>query len=205
MPAKTKKDDSKISFFGEIDLNDQGKIKSDMPAWYLERQIDEMEEGVSRKERMLKMGTVDPEVAPRMREEVKAERKKLEMIKGGRPNLTGTRKDTCFKVWENLGRQIGDSMPTRKQAKDGLVNPYDEMKRLKNKHITVNPEIAAACGVTPHQGKITGDEANKCYQILGKALGENTSVEALRKDGGHPAHESIHELTKLILEGRDVK
>jgi hypothetical protein len=33
MPVKAKKESSKIQFFGEVDLNDQGGIKSDMPAW----------------------------------------------------------------------------------------------------------------------------------------------------------------------------
>ena len=43
-------------------------------------------------------------------------------------------------------------MPTRKKAKDGLVNPQNELKRLKTKHITISPEIAAACGVRADHG-----------------------------------------------------
>ena len=96
-------------------------------------------------------------------------------------------------------------MPTRKQAKDGLVDPYRELKRLKTKHIKIDPEIAKACGVKAVQGKISGDEANKCYQILGKALGENTIVEVLRKDGNSEAYQSIHDLTRAILDGRKIK
>jgi hypothetical protein len=188
MPVKAKKESSKIQFFGEVDLNDQGGIKSDMPAWYLERHIEEMEEGILRKETALQNRTVDPEVVPRMREEVKAERAKLKQIKEGKPDLNDTQRDKCAATYESLRGQIKDSMPTRKQAKDGLVDPYNEMKRLKSKHITISPEMAKAC-----------------YQILGKTLGESTSVEELRKDGGHPAQESIHDLTKLILEGREVR
>lgn len=205
MPVKAKKESSKIQFFGEVDLNDQGGIKSDMPAWYLERHIEEMEEGILRKETALQNRTVDPEVVPRMREEVKAERAKLKQIKEGKPDLNDTQRDKCAATYESLRGQIKDSMPTRKQAKDGLVDPYNEMKRLKSKHITISPEMAKALGVKAVQGKISGDEANKCYQILGKTLGESTSVEELRKDGGHPAQESIHDLTKAILEGRGIR
>jgi hypothetical protein len=83
MPAKAKEESGKIQFFGEVDLNEQGGIKSDMPAWYLERQIEDMEEGIRRKETALRNRTVDPEVVPRMREEVKAENEKLKLIKAG--------------------------------------------------------------------------------------------------------------------------
>jgi len=208
MPAKAqevKKEESKIQFFGEIDLNDQGGIKSDMPAWYLERHIEYMEEDIARKERQIQMGTVDPEVLPRMREEVKAERKKLRKITDSKPNLTDKQRDRCFRAHERLGKHIQDTMPTRKQTKDGLVDPYNEMKRMKTKHVPFDPELAAACGAKPVHGKITGDEANKCYQILGKAIGESTSVEALRRDGNTEAYQTMHDLTQAILQGKEIK
>lgn len=200
-----KKEESKIQFFGEVDLNDEGGIKSDMPAWYLERHIEYMEEDIARKERQIKLGTVDPEVLPRMREEVKAERIKLRKITDSKPNLTPGQRDRVFKAWERLGKRIQATMPTRKQSKDGIVDPYTEMKRMKTKHVAFDPELAAACGAKPIHGKITGDEANKCYQILGRAIGESTSVEALRRDGNTEAYQTMHDLTQAILKGKEIK
>jgi tellurite resistance protein len=206
MPAKqTEEKSSKIQFFGEVDLSKEGKIISDMPAWYFDVHIADLEEGVAKKERALERGTVKADQIPMIREQVKAEREKLKLIERSRPNLNSTQENMCYKVYQNLERQIKDSMPTRKQAKDGLVNPQQELKRLKEKHITINPEVAAACGVHASRGKVTGDEANKCYQILGRALKSNTNVEALRKDGNSEAYQTMHDLTQAILKGKEVE
>jgi len=62
------------------------------------------------------------------------------------------------------------------------------MKRMKTKHIQIDPQMAAALGVKPVHGKISGDEANKCFQILGKFLGESTNIESLRRDGNSEAY-----------------
>ncbi len=203
MPAK--KESSKIQFFGEIDLNDQGGIKSDMPAWYLESQVESMEEEIHRKETSLANNRVTAEQVPMMREELKREKAKLEQIKQSKPNLSDAEKDRCYKAYQSLRKQIQDSMPTRKQAKDGLVNPRDELKRLKGKHIKISPELASSLGVKSDHGKISGDQANKCFQILGKALGEPTNPETLRRDGNSEAYQSIHDLTKMIMDGREVR
>jgi hypothetical protein len=211
MPAaktKTKgtRDTSKIQFFGEVDLNKDGQITSQVPAWYLGPHIDAMETGIRRKEMQIERGAVESDQVPRLKAEIKRERTKLEAIKSSKPILTDAQKDRCASTYKSLGEQIKDTMPTRKETRQGLVNPHDELDRLKGKkHIKIDTQLAAACGVKPVHGKITGDEANKCYKILGKALGENTNVERLRKDGGHPAQESIHELTKLILDGREAR
>ena len=208
MPAKkaAEVEKSKIQFFGEVDLSKEGRIISDMPAWYFDVHIADLEEGVAKKERALKRGTVKADQVPMLREQIKAEREKLEQIERSRPNLNTMQENMCNKVYQNLERQIKDSMPTRKQAKDGLVNPQHELKRLKDvKHITINPEVAAACGVHAHRGKINGDEANKCYQILGRALDRNTNVEALRKDGNSEAYQSMNDLTQAILGNKEVR
>lgn len=205
MPKEEKETkEDKIRFFGEVDLNQQGGIKSDMPAWYFDVHIEELEEGIRKKQRMLDTGAVEIDQIPLLRSQIEGESKKLKEIISSRPHLTDKQRDTCYKVYQNLARQIADTMPTRKETKDGLVNPQNELKRLKTKHITINPEIASACGVKAHQGKITGDEANKCYQILGKMLGENTMVERLRKDSQIEAYKTTHDLVEKILRGMEV-
>lgn len=192
--------EDKIVFFGEVDLNKDGKITSDMPAWYMRAHIEELEQNIVRKESMLKRGGFEQDQIPVIKAEIEADRDKLKKIENSRPKLAGKNKDRVVRAYESLGKQIGESMPTRKETKDGLVSPYDEMKRLKEKHIKISPELAAACGCKPVQGKITGDEANKCYQIMGRALGENTNVERLRRDTGVESYKTENEYLKKILD-----
>lgn len=202
MPRKGKVND--FTFFGEIDLNDKGGIRSDTPAWYFDVHIDELEESIARKKRMVENHLVEPDVALRMREEIKVEGEKLKAIKSSQPRLTGAQTDLCSTTYQDLGRQIRDSMPTRKEDQDGLVSPHQELKRMKTKHINIDPTVALACGCKPVNGKITGDEANKCYKIIGKQLGENTTVERLRRDGGGEAYKTMNNLAQAILEGRQI-
>jgi tellurite resistance protein len=154
----------------------------------------------------LKRGNVEPDQIPGLKADIEREKEKLEAIVNSKPALNSTQKDRCASMYESLGKQIKDSMPTRKETKQGLVNPHDELRRLKGKkHISVDTQMAAACGVKPVHGKITGDEANKCYKILGKMLDENTNVERLRRDGDSEAYQSMNELTQAILDGREIR
>lgn len=199
---ETEKD--KIRFFGEVDLNDKGGRISDIPSWCLNVHMEEMEEGIARKQRQIDMGIVAPESVYAMREEIKMEKERLDSVKSGKPELTGTQKDKCFNAYKLLGERIRDTIPTRKEMNDGLVNAHDELKRMKDKHISISPEIAKACMVKSVNGKISGDEANKCYRILGAALGENISPERLRRDGGGEAYKSMEALTQAILQGKKI-
>ena len=198
-------EDGKIRFFGEVDLNSQGGRTSDVPAWCFDVHIDEMEESIARKQRQIELGIVAPDSVHLMKEEIRAEREKLELIKSSKPELTGSQKDKCYNAYKVLGERIADTLPTRKEMQDGLVNPHDELKRMKSKHISISPEIAKACMVKPVNGKISGDEANKCYRILGAALGEDVSTERLRRDGGGEAYKTMESLTRAILEGKKIK
>ena len=198
-------EEGKIQFFGEVDLNEKGGRISDVPSWCLDVHIDEMEEGINRKRRQLEMGIVAQESAHMMREEIKMEQERLDLIKAGKPELTGNQKDKCHSAYQRLAERIRDTQPTRKEMNDGLVSAHDELKRMKDKHISISPEIAKACMVKPVHGKISGDEAAKCYRILGAALGENTSTERLRRDGGGEAYKSMEALTQAIIEGKKIK
>ena len=195
--------ESKIQFFGEIDMDDRtGDIRSDMPAWFFDVHIDNLRENIERKARAVKLNLYAPDQILREKEEITVLRERLKEIEDSRPMLSDTQKDQCAKAYESLKKQIRDTMPTRKEAKDGLVSPHAELKRLKTKHISINPAIAKACGVHVVHGKISGDEAAKCYQILGKRLDENISVEKLRRDGNSEAYQSMNDLTRAILAGK---
>jgi len=198
-------EEGKIRFFGEVDLNEKGGRISDIPSWCLDVHIDEMEEAIGRKRRQIEMGIIPQEQIYSMKEEIRMEQERLDKIKDGKPVLTGTQKDKCYSAYKKLAERISETLPTRKEMNDGLVNAHDELRRMKEKHISISPEIAKACMVKPVAGKISGDEANKCYRILGAALGENTSTERLRRDGGGEAYKTMEALTKAILEGKTIR
>ena len=203
--ATEDKSDTKIQFFSEIDCDDKtGAIRSQMPCWYFDAQINELRETINRKERGLERNLFAPDQIMRIQEEVKAERARLKQIEGSKPSL-GVHKDRCANAYNSLGQQIRDAMPTRKQAKDGLVSPHKELERLNGRHFKLDPMLAKACGVNAIRGQITGKDAEKCYKILGRSLNENTNTEALRRDGNSEAFQSMNDLTQAILSGKPIK
>lgn len=205
METEIQEPETKIQFFSEIDMNEKGNITSSMPAWYFEAHMEELREGIEKKERALEAGLILQDQIARTKEEVKRERSKLKGIESSKPDLQGRNKDRCWNAYKSLQEQITETMPTRKENFDGLVSPQAELKRLKTKHVKIDTEIAKACGVNVVHGKITGDEANKCYQILGRALGENTYTERLRRDGNAGAYKPMNDLTEAILKGMEIR
>ena len=195
-------EEGKIQFFGEVDLNREGGRVSDVPAWCFDVHINELEETIARKKRQIKLGIIAPDSVQMMREEIRTDEERLKSIQDSKPALTGSQKDKVYKAYQRLAERIRDTMPTRKEMADGLVSAHEELRRCKEKHISISPEIAKACMVKPVSGKISGDEANKCYRILGAALGESTSTEKLRRDGGGEAYKTMEAFTQAILQGK---
>ena len=194
--------DERIKFFGEVDLNSDGNRVSDVPSWCFDVHIDEMEELIGRKKRQIEMGIIAQESIHQMKEEIQMEEERLNQIKSSKPVLTDKQRDKAYNAYKALAERITDTLPTRKEMEQGLVSAHDELKRMKDKHISISPEIAKACMVKSVNGKISGDEANKCYRILGAALGENASPERLRRDGGGESYKTMEALTQAILQGR---
>lgn len=191
---------SDIQFFGNVDKTPAGKISSEMPAWFYDVHIEKLEEGIASKKRAVEMGNVPPEQIFRMKNEIKNETERIAEIKRTKPTLNGGQRTAVSNEYHKLQNQIADSMPTMREDQRGFVNPRDELARLKSPHIDISPKMAQACGVTPVKGKITGDQAAKCYKIMGKVLGENTNVERLRKEGKSESYRTMEDLTKKVLE-----
>lgn len=196
---KTEKPDE-IVFFNEIDLKKDGTLSSEYPCWFFDTHISEMQESIDSKERQLKLGLVHPEMIGRVQAEMERDQKRLDEIKASRPILSGGAKDFAYSEYKKIASQLSDSMPTRREDKNGFVNAHEEYKRLNTPHIKVDPKIAEACGIKGTKGKLTAKQASRCYQIIGKALGENTNVERLRKDGGVESFKTMDGLTAKILE-----
>ncbi|NIA30724.1 MAG: hypothetical protein GWP06_12530 [Actinobacteria bacterium] len=191
---------SEIQFFGNVDKNAKGEIASELPAWFHDVQLEILIESMRRKERQLERGEVPPEHAFMVKNEIENEKKKITEIQMSKPTLKGGQKDMVYKEYTSLAGQISDTMPTVREDRRGFVNPREELKRLKTRHINISDKMANACGVKPVRGKITGDQAAKCYRMMGKVLGENTTIEKLRREGRSESYRNMEDLTEKILK-----
>ena len=170
-----------IEFFGEIDKNRSGKISSQYPAWYFDSQIEELSESIARKERSIKRGDMPSSEIGYAVSELDKERKKLDKISSSRPKIKGKDKDDMAKVYKEIGGQIAESMFTLSDMKRGTASAHEEARRMVKPIISVDPKLAEACGVKTTDGKVSRNDASKMYKIMGKLIGDNTNVEALRK------------------------
>jgi len=202
--AQAKKADSvedvgKIQFFGTPDRNVRGEISSSIPAWMLRQHVEELEEDVARQSRALEFNRLPAENIPYAREELRALKARLKEIQDSRPKLVGAQKDAVAKVRGELAEQIRATMPTLRDDRNGFVRPHDEYRRLKERHIKIDPKMAESLGIEAKGGKITGDQANRAYSILSAALNENGSTENLRRDFGQSAYRTEDPFTQEIL------
>lgn len=193
---------AEIQFFGEIDRNKEGNVSSDMPAWFFDAQIDEMEEAVGRKRRELDKGDVPIQHYPLKKQQLKNLEAKLEKINASKPRLQGGQKTQFANEYHKLQNLIADSMPTRREDRMGYVSPREELNRCKTHHIQMDPGVAKSCGIKLVKGKATGDQAAKAYKMIGKQIGENTNIERIRKEGKSEAQRTIDQLTSYIIDNK---
>jgi len=189
-----------VEFFGSVDKNRRGEVSSDMPAWYFDVHVDEMEEDIARRERELASDKVPPEYYQMKKNQVSNLKEKLSEIKASKPILKGGLKTKFANEYHKLQNRIADSMPTRMEDRNGFVSPREELARWNTPHIDIDPEIATSCGMKHVKGKITGKQADKIYKMIGKHIGENTNIERIRKEGKSQSQRDMEEYTAHILE-----
>jgi hypothetical protein len=164
-----------IKFFGEIDLNQYGKIGSDYPTWYYPRQIESLKEELGRMERELSGGTVLPQNVPNLKFLIKQTKDKVDKIESSRPKLNGKTVDKLSKWRREIEPAIQDSQFTYDDMKRGTADAHEEARRMTEGIITVDPEIARACNLRPDRnGKYSRNETVKAWKITGRALQEAT-------------------------------
>jgi len=190
---------SDIHFFGNVDKNKEGKVASELPAWFFSVHLEKLIDDVSKKERQIDRGEVPPDHVFMVKNEVLNLKKKITEIQMSKPTLKGGQKDMVWKEYQQLGNLISDSLPTYREDRRGFVDPRSELKRMKSPHIAISGKMAEACGMKTVKGKITGDQAAKAYKMMGSILGENTNVERLRKEGKSESYRSMEELTEKII------
>jgi hypothetical protein len=178
-----------VTFFSKVDINKHGKIGSQMPAWTMTTLVEELREGIDRKERALEAGTIPSDDIMKTKENLKREKERYESIVSGRPELSETDENMLLKSYKTLGSEIGNSMFTRSDMKMGLADAHEEVRRMKDPIIGVNKDIAGLCeengiSVSKKNGAnyVSRDGATKIWKIIGKYFGEPSNVESLRRD-----------------------
>lgn len=181
---------SDIQFFGAIDRKgkkEDGVISSEYPAWYFTNQIKNLKESIERKRRSLKRGDVDPSQKPYIQAELQQEELKLsEIMEKGMPKIDDKDKDSLHKIYKELEGRIQDSMFSRDEMMKGLADAHEEARRMTTSCIDVKGAHGSISmfknvGITPRDGKVSRNQASRMYKIIGRYLGENTNVEALRR------------------------
>ena len=178
-----------VTFYGKVDIKKHGKIASQMPSWTMQVQLENMAEGIAKKERALANGTIPADDIMRTKEELKKEKERYEDIISSRPKLSETDENMLSKTYKTLGNEIKQSLFTRSDMKLGFADAHEEVRRMKDPIIGISKEIANLCednGVRVERKSgsnyVSRDNASKLWKIIGKYLGESSNIETLRRD-----------------------
>lgn len=175
-----------IEFFGKVDRKEGGKIKSQYPAWFFDKQMEELKESIDSKKKYLKSKVVPLDALPNYEAELERDEQLLKDIVDSKPKLTDNEKDNLKSFRERISKGIADSMFTNTDMDKGFASPNEEADRMVNPIIDVREkdiEVLKDLGIEHTNGKISRNKAAKAYQIISKLLGEDTNVERLRKAG----------------------
>jgi len=183
-----------VEFFGEVDQNKSRDGRgSEYPAWYFDGPggpLATLKNEIREKEQLIARGLVDPVKVLDMKAEIEEKQNRVDQIEASRPNLTGAAKDKVVGQYRDLGEKISEAMYTYKEDNRGTASPQEEVKRMTEPCIEISKEVAKQCGLNVNLAfgggpnvKVSRTQAEKAWKIMGKAIGERTNVETLRRDG----------------------
>jgi hypothetical protein len=174
-----------FQIFGSVDLNDKGQVMSAYPSWYHDHLRDELQNEVDRMETEIKFDRIPKSELAIAKERLAQKQSKLLNLDNAALELRGKQKDKVYGVYNELGGKISESMFSRSDMSKGLADARTEMIRMTEPCIEVKgdaAQFAKACNVRIIKGKVSRDGAAKMWKISGKALGERTNTENLRRD-----------------------
>lgn len=179
---------TEFQFFGEVDLNQHGRIASNLPAWTYNQLIDDLEYDIRVNEINLQDTSLGPEAKGKLLSKSKEMKERLDGIKSSKPKVDN---DAVYNVvgsnmaGGSLGEKISESMFTRDQMEKGIAEPREEARRMTEPIIKLSGkelEMAIGCGIRPNkEGKVSRDQAINIWKIGRKYLGELSNAELLRK------------------------
>lgn len=187
-----------IEFFGEVDKKN-GKMSSAYPAWYHTNKVEELALEVDDLKRKLDSGFFEGSQRMNIKADYDAKYAKLQSIMSCSPTLSGPEKDAIAEVRKTLETEIQGAMFTRSEMMHGLADAHEEARRMTQPSISAYglTDFCRKNGIEPVKGKISRNQAVKLWKICGKAIGEATNVESLRKDswgGTYKVPRSLEEM-----------
>lgn len=177
-------------FFGGIDRkggDENGEILSELPAYMHERQIEELEGEKNKLKGQMDRGEIPPGDVMLQKVRLSQMDEKIQAIASSRCIFTETQKKDLEKEFEYIKAELPLAHHTRSEMELSLVDAHIEADRMSKPCVKIkNLDFARECGLRPVGGKITRNEADKYYRILGSNLypngEENLNVEYLRRD-----------------------
>lgn len=174
-----------MDFFGNVDRDPQGRIKSEYPAWFFKAHIDQLQESIDSGKRRLARGEVPLDGVMYAKARIEQEEVKLREITSSAPTLGQGEEDKLKKFYNELSLRIQESLFTRSEMMLGLADPHEEARRMSEPCIKLSKELKELASIS--NVKVTGElvtrnGATKMFQLVGRILGEPINVEFLRKD-----------------------
>ena len=182
---KVSEDNSAINFFTEIDLDKNGNPKASYPFYYNPRQIEELKEDKRRLEKAVANGFVDADHMPEAQTRISQYTLQLEAIEKHKPEMEKNI-DRIDKMSKSLADVIAPSMFTRKEMREGLVDPHEEARRMSEPVVTLPPEVCETAiknGIPVGKDrKVSRDGAVRLWQMCQRRLDRSPDAEYLRRD-----------------------
>jgi hypothetical protein len=181
-------DQKPFDFFTKADKNAKGGNASEYPAWMFDEQMEELRESIRQREHGLENDLIASSEKMIQRDRLRKEKAKLDDIESCRPVLDPVETDRLSKARKYLASEISRTMFNYSEMQRGTADAHEEARRMTEPIIPVKGEdiigIIKACGVDSISvsGKITRNQAEKCWKIISAYLGEPSNTEVLRRE-----------------------
>jgi hypothetical protein len=190
--ANKKKDE--IQFFGDMDKRPDGKTRSYTPIWAT-KLPEQLEEEIAVEKERLKMSKQFPEHTPAIEERLNMLLDKQKEIKDSTVTLTGEQEDRVSRARKTIAEKISERLFTASEM-DGMkdIRPEVEADMMTKHDIKLaahEVEICKAASVPIVGGKVSRKGLEKAYRLGSLMLGEDASIENLRRRDYHHGQQHI--------------
>ena len=179
------KDDSSISFMTEIDLDKNGNPKASYPFYQNPRHMEDLKEDKRKLEKAVAAGFVDADHIGEVKSRIAQYGQQLDAYEKHLPEMEKNI-DRINKMSKDLADVIAPTMFTRKEMRDGLVDPHEDARRMSEPIIELPKELCETAirnGVRVDSSrKVSRDGATRLWQMCQRKLGGSTDAEYLRRD-----------------------